>query len=183
MQNGTEKIKIKMLKTLILYSSTDGHTKKICERISSNVNKVLNVDLKPLNSLEDNTLQEYEQIIIGASIRYGKHNPRVYKFIENNLDYLEKNKSSFFSVNLVARKKGKNTPETNPYIKKFLSISKWKPKNMAVFAGKIDYQKYGLVDKYMIKLIMWIGKGPTDIKGVYEFTDWTEVDRFSQKLI
>ncbi len=85
-------------------------------------------------------------------------------------------------MNVVARKPEKNMPETNPYMQKFLELSPWIPKKLAVFAGKIDYPKYKFVDKHMIRLIMWITKGPTDIKNTYEFTDWNHVDEFSKQL-
>ncbi len=42
---------------------------------------------------------------------------------------------------LVARKPEKNTPETNPYLKKFLKQISWQPMELAVFAGRIDYKK------------------------------------------
>ena len=50
------------------------------------------------------------------------------------------------------------------------------------FSGKIDYPRYGLLDKFMIRLIMWITKGPTDTKNVYEFTNWDDVDSFAKKI-
>ena len=103
-------------------------------------------------------ISEFSKIIIGASIRYGKHSNELYKFIELNKEILEIKESIFFSVNVVARKPEKNTPDTNPYIKKFLKISKWNPKKIGVFAGKVDYPKYGLFDKYIIKLIMFIDR-------------------------
>ena len=83
---------------------------------------------------------------------------------------------------VVARKPEKNTPETNPYLIKFLKKIKWKPKNLGVFAGKIEYPKYKFVDKYAIKFIMWITKGPTDTSKTYEFTDWKKVESFTKNL-
>ena len=125
---------------------------------------------------------EFDKIIIGASIRYGKHKPELYEFIQKNVACLEAKENAFFSVNVVARKPEKNTPETNPYMQKFLELSPWSPKKLAVFAGKIDYPKYKFIDKHMIRLIMWITKGPTDVKNTYEFTDWNQVDEFSKQL-
>ena len=83
---------------------------------------------------------------------------------------------------MVARKLEKNTPDTNPYIKKFLEISKWKPKKIGVFAGKVDYPNYNFFDKYIIKFIMFITGGPTDTTKSYEFTDWSKVDDFAKEL-
>ena len=100
----------------------------------------------------------------------------------NNKNILDQKKSAFFSVNVVARKPEKNTAETNPYINKFLKISKWKPNKISVFAGKVDYPNYNFFDKYIIKFIMFITKGPTDTSQSYEFTDWSKVDDFSEEF-
>ena len=148
--------------TLIIYSSTDGHTKTICERISNFLNKRHKIKIMSLDEVTKSDLSVFDKIIIGASIRYGKHSKKLYEFITLNKNVLDQKQSIFFSVNVVARKLEKNTPETNPYIKKFLKISNWKPKKIAVFAGKIDYPNYKFFDKYIIKLIMFITKGPTD---------------------
>tara|TARA_Y100001970_G_scaffold119284_1_gene147968 strand:+ start:70 stop:597 length:528 start_codon:yes stop_codon:yes gene_type:complete len=167
---------------LIIYSSTDGHTKKICQRIK---NLLTDGNLVELISLEDSKkidLSNFEKIIIGASIRYGKHSKELYKFINLNKNILDQKKNAFFSVNVVARKPEKSTAETNPYIGKFLKISKWKPNKISVFAGKVDYPNYNFFNKYIIKFIMFITKGPTDTTQSFEFTDWSKVDDFSKEL-
>ena len=168
--------------SLIIYSSTDGHTKNICERIVNFSNDINKVRIASLDEASKIDISEFTKIIIGASIRYGKHSKDLYKFIELNKEILDVKESIFFSVNVVARKPEKNGPDTNPYIKKFLKISKWRPKKIGVFAGKVDYPKYGLFDKYIIKLIMFITKGPTDTSQSYEFTDWKKVDVFAKEL-
>jgi len=171
-----------MFSSLIIFSTTDGHTKKICERI---VNFLNNEKLVKIVSLEEATkldLSEFQRIIVGASIRYGKHSKELYKFIKLNKRILDQKESVFFSVNVVARKYEKNTPETNPYIKKFLKVSKWQPKKLGVFAGKVDYPSYNILDKYIIKLIMFITGGPTDTSQSYEFTDWSKVEDFAKEL-
>ena len=167
---------------LIIYSSTDGHTKIICERITNFLNNGNLVKLLALEEAKKINLSNFEKIIIGASIRYGKHSKELYKFINLNKKILDQKQCAFFSVNVVARKPEKSTAETNPYINKFLKISKWKPNKIRVFAGKVDYPKYNFFDKYIIKFIMFITNGPTDTSQSYEFTDWSKVDDFSEEL-
>ena len=167
---------------LIIYSSTDGHTKTICERISNFLNNENEIKVMSLDEATKFDLSAFNKIIIGASIRYGKHSKKLYKFITSNKDVLDQKQSIFFSVNVVARKSEKNTPETNPYIKKFLKISNWKPKKIGVFAGRVDYPNYGFFDKYVIKFIMFLTNGPTDTSQSYEFTDWSKVDEFAKEL-
>ena len=171
-----------MKSTLIIYSTTDGQTLEICKKIFSKLNVSESSNIIHISKAEGLDLNQFDKIIIGASIRYGKHKPELYEFIKKNVACLEAKENAFFSVNVVARKSGKNTPETNPYMQKFLELSPWSPKKLAVFAGKIDYPKYKFIDKHMIRLIMWITNGPTDVKNTYEFTDWNGVDEFSKQL-
>ena len=168
--------------SLIIYSSTDGHTKTICERISNFLDNNDEIKLTSLDEVEKFDLSEFSRIIIGASIRYGKHSDKLYKFIKINKEVLDKKQGIFFSVNVVARKPEKDAPNTNPYIKKFLKISSWRPKKLAVFAGRVDYPNYNFFDKYIIKFIMFITKGPTDTSQFYEFTDWSKVDNFAKEI-
>ncbi len=172
-----------MSEILIIYSTTDGHTLEICQRLQRLIEQqghqvtLTSVDVAPNMQLEP-----FDKIVIGASIRYGKHHKRVYDFIKSNEQILDSKPNAFFSVNVVARKPEKNQPETNPYLQKFLRQITWQPKQLAVFAGKIDYQRYRFRDRQMIRLIMWITKGPTDPETVVEFTDWKQVETFGQLL-
>ncbi len=168
-----------MKKILLTYSTVDGHTKTICEKILS-YSKTSQVDILPIDS--NINIKDYDTVVIGASIRYGKYREEIFEFIKENEELLNSKDNAFFSVNVVARKENKNKPETNPYLIKFLNKISWQPKILDVFAGKIDYPKYKFLDKYAIKFIMWITKGPTDTSKVYEFTDWNRVKSFAEKL-
>ncbi len=170
------------MKSLIIYSSTDGQTKKICEIIKKNSNNSETIELSSLEDAFNLNINSYDQIIIGASIRYGNYKLNLFKFIKDNIKILDKKDNAFFSVNVVARKKEKNTPDTNPYIKKFLKKTNWKPKKIAVFAGKVDYPSYNFFNKLIIKFIMFLTKGPTDTSQSYEFTDWEKIKEFSREL-
>tara|TARA_B100001989_G_C24434825_1_gene410931 strand:+ start:143 stop:664 length:522 start_codon:yes stop_codon:yes gene_type:complete len=166
------------MKSLIIYSSTDGQTKKICEVIKDfSINKD-SYEILSLDAVFSKNIEIYDQIIIGASIRYGEHNTSVYKFIRTNKNILERKKSAFFSVNVVARKPAKNTPDTNPYVIKFLKRTNWRPRKLGVFAGKIDYPNLSFINRHIIRFIMFITNGPTNTKNSYEFTDWNSVKKF-----
>ena len=168
-----------MKRSLITYSTVDGQTKIISEKIAAFASHS-KVDVLPIS--DKINLDNYKTIIIGASIRYGKYRKEVYSFVEDNIQILNMKENAFFSVNVVARKPEKSTPNTNPYLKKFLSNIKWEPKNLGVFAGKIEYPKYKFIDKYAIKFIMWITKGPTDTSKTYEFTNWKAVEDFARDI-
>ena len=174
-----------MASILLAYHSVHGYTRKICETLQTELEgSGQRVDVTPLAGGSADPVR-YDVIVIGASIRNGKHNPAVSEFIRANQALLESKPSGFFSVNLVARKPDRNTPETNPYMKKFLARTPWRPQLVGVFAGNLDYPRYGTIDRAVIRLIMWLTGGPTDPtdpQARVEFTDWDEVRRYAAKI-
>lgn len=171
-----------MAKVLILYSTNDGHTRTICETIQQQLAAGNEVDLHPVASQRDSSLDDYDKIIIGAAIRYGTHSQDVFQFIKANTEVLNAKTNGFFSVSAVARKANRNTPETNPYMKKFLKQIDWQPQHIATFAGKINYPIYNTWERLMIQFIMWVTQGPTDTRAVFEFTDWDQVADFARQI-
>ncbi|RMX00375.1 menaquinone-dependent protoporphyrinogen IX dehydrogenase [Allofranklinella schreckenbergeri] len=172
-----------MAAILLLYSTVDGHTLHICRHIQAQLQAqghsatLASITAEPLPDLA-----AFDAITIAASIRYGKHRRSVFEFVARHLDVLERVPSAFFSVNLVARKPEKNQAETNPYVRKFFAQTAWRPQLTDVFAGKIDYPRYRLADKLIIRFIMWMTNGPTDLRTTAEFTDWQRVDAFAKRL-
>lgn len=172
-----------MSKILFLYSTIDGHTLKICRRLQQVVEGAGHQ--ATLAALEDHAgieLAAFDKIVVGASIRYGRHRPQVAEFMRAHRRMLEAKPSAFFSVNIVARKPDKNTPDTNPYVGKFLRQIGWRPRQLAVFAGRLDYPRYGFWDRQVIRVIMFLTRGPTDPRSVVEFTDWNRVETFGHQI-
>jgi menaquinone-dependent protoporphyrinogen oxidase len=168
-----------MARILVVYSTVDGHTREICARLRQVIERQEHeVTLVPVADAANADLEAFDKIVVGASIRYGKHRRDAVEFIERNAQLLNRKPSAFFSVSVVARKPAKNQPHTNPYVRKLLRRIAWRPREVGVFAGKIDYPRYGFVDRQVIRFIMWLTGGPTDPRSVVEFTDWAQVDAF-----
>ena len=172
-----------MDRILVLFSTTDGHTIKICNRLKTAIEEDGHqVTVRALADFRELDLRAFDKLVVGASIRYGKHQQQVYDFINDQRQLLASKPNAFFTVNIVARKANKNQPQTNPYLLKFLRQTAWRPNELAVFAGKLNYPIYGFLDRQMIRLIMLITRGPTDPTTVVEFTDWASVDDFARRV-
>ncbi len=172
-----------MGETLVIYSTVDGHTREICSRIRDVLQQQgEHVTLVSLDEGGDIDPAPFERIVIGASIRYGKHRDNVVAFINRHAGLLQEKRAAFFSVNLVARKPNRDQVETNPYLKRFLGRIRWQPETIAVFAGKLDYPKYRFWDRQMIRFIMWMTKGPTRSDAVVDYTDWRRVEAFARDV-
>jgi len=171
-------------KALFLYSSREGQTKKILTYIEEKL-QTLECEVVDLHSVTDIDFSQYDRVLIGASIRYGHLNKKLYQFIDKYQQQLESNKVAFFCVNLTARKEdqGKDTPEGSAYIRTFLKKSPWQPSLIGVFAGALYYPRYNWFDKTMIKFIMTMTGGETDTTKEVEYTNWEKVTVFAEKFV
>jgi len=172
-----------MEKALFLYSTREGQTKKILQKIANQLRDI-ECDFFNLHDMPNLDFFLYEKVIIGASIRYGRFNKRLYQFIKINSEELIQSNAAFICINLTARKESeeKDTPKGCVYIKTFLKKSLWQPKLIGVFAGALRYPHYHWFDKFMIKFIMKMTKGETDTSKEIEYTNWIKVEDFGEKF-
>lgn len=170
-----------MTRLLLTWKGVYGQTRRIAERLQSTLEPLgVHADVVPLDEAPDPA--RWDACVIGASIRHGKHHPSVFEFVRRHRAWLDAHPSGFYSVNLVARKPEKNTPETNQYVRQFVASAQWQPPLLAVFGGELDYPRYGFGDRTAIRFIMWLTKGPTDVTQRYEFTDWAAVQHYAQRI-
>tara|TARA_Y100000589_G_scaffold294614_1_gene300432 strand:- start:2746 stop:3282 length:537 start_codon:yes stop_codon:yes gene_type:complete len=172
----------KKSKLLILYSTVDGHAKHICEYAQTKLKKDKDIVIASLDDDSEQKLADFDEILLGASVRYGFHRKNVYEFVRENKEELLKKKTAFFSLNLTARKPEKASPDTNPYIVKFLKKVDWDPDLKSVFAGRLDYPSLNCPNRLAILLIMAITNGPKDLSKVHDFTNWSKVDEMIESI-
>jgi menaquinone-dependent protoporphyrinogen oxidase len=167
---------------LLLFSSVYGHTHKIGEFIRSDAaTRGDEVVVRPLAQGAADAAS-FDALVVGSSIRHGKHHAEVMDFVRAHRELLDRMPSAFFSVSLIARKPTKQTPETNQYVREFVAKSPWKPRLIGIFGGVLDYQRYRVFDRYAIRFIMTLTKGPTDLHTNVEFTDWDKVREFAARV-
>ncbi|AGJ88212.1 protoporphyrinogen oxidase [Raoultella ornithinolytica] len=171
------------MKTLILFSTRDGQTREIASFLATELKELgIDADTVNLNRTEEVEWRHYDRVVIGASIRYGHFHPALDRFVKKHLQSLNALPGAFFSVNLVARKPEKRTPQTNSYTRKFLLNSPWQPQRSAVFAGALRYPRYSWYDRVMIRLIMKMTGGETDTSKEVVYTDWKQVANFAREV-
>lgn len=165
-------------KTLVLYSSVDGQTRKIINHIDALVEgewEIVDIDQQ-----SDIDFSQYGKVLIGASVRYGNLRKNLVQFVNKNKTELDKLPNAFFIVCLTARKPEKALPSNNAYMLKFDGLSEWQPQLKAVFAGALLYSRYNWWQTLIIQLIMKITGGSTDKSKDIELTDWDKVGAFSK---
>lgn len=173
-----------MNQTLLLYLSREGQTRKIVDCIAAELQQAGRpVVVAELSTVSAEALAAAGQIVVGASVHYGHLPAALYAFVAEQQPLLAARSNAFFCVNLTARKPGKDTPQGSVYMRKFLQRSAWQPQRLAVFAGALYYSRYRWYDRWMIRFIMWLTKGPTDTRVDLELTDWRKVRAFAKQLL
>ena len=175
-----------MTSVLVLYMSQGGHTARIARRICESIERAGGkADMMNLveATKEGVDWAQYDVVALGAPVYYGTYQKPVFEFIEDHQAELEAKPNSFFNVSVVARTPEKATVEGNRYMQKFLELSPWKPRDLKVIAGKVDYPSWGWLDTIMIQMIMKFTNGPTDRKTVIDYTDWDDVAEYGRHLL
>ena len=84
-----------MANILLLHQGVYGHTRRICERLQTELARQGHAtEVVALEEAQD--LARYDMIVIGASIRHGKHNPAVMEFIRKHRRPSKPGQAPFF---------------------------------------------------------------------------------------
>ena len=171
---------------LVLYMSRGGHTariaRRLCASISASGGRGEMMDLREADK-EGVEWAAYDVIALGAPVLYGTYDRSVFEFVARCRAQLESKPNSFFNVSVVARTPGKATVAGNRYMQKFLELSAWKPRDLKVIAGKVDYPSWPWHEQLMIQMIMKFTHGPTDRTAVIDYTDWDDVAAYGRHLL
>nr|AEM25299.1 protoporphyrinogen oxidase [Strigomonas galati] len=183
------------MKYLVLYSTTDGHTKVIAKKLVEEIYRKDNKAKCTLRSINvfmtENTLtaegveemEPYDKVVLGANVRYHNFTQEVRQFMKQYAEFLNSIPTAMFIVSLSACNENKRTPETNMFVRRFLRACPWKPTKAAVFAGALYYPRYSFFDRCFIRLIMKLNGGETDPTVEKVYTDWNSVKTFAGEVV
>lgn len=169
----------------IFFATHDGHTRKIVDVLTCHLeSKGKEVAVYDLGKGQPSPIsyKSAQTVVVLAPIRFGFHLSAVDKFVRTNKEALHAKQFVLISINLTARKPEKNTPETNPYMRKWVKKRGLMPAIQAVFGGYLEYRRYRLWERHIIRFIMWMTKGPTDFNASIDFTDWSKVETLASDI-
>jgi menaquinone-dependent protoporphyrinogen oxidase len=170
----------------LYYATHDGQSRRIAEHISR---RLIECEIPaPPHDLavtrpapED--LTSASVIVLVAAVRYGRHLREADRFLSAYKSLKSPPLLAFASVNLTARKPAKTTAEGNAYLRKIIARYRLAPALAIAFAGRLDYQRYGWLDRQIIRFIMLLTRGPTDPNTCVEYTSWPAVDEFAARIV
>lgn len=169
---------------VIYFASHDGQTGKIVGRIAEHLaTHGIDASLTDLSiDLPSAVDTQADLVLLAAAIRYGVHLRNARIFLKRLRAELLDEHIAVISVNLTARKPGRQTAEGNVYLRNWLKRTGLRPALAAAVAGRLDYPAYRWFDRMMIQAIMTLSGGPTDRNTVVDYTDWDEVEKLAAEL-
>ncbi|PKR91242.1 menaquinone-dependent protoporphyrinogen IX dehydrogenase [Pleomorphomonas diazotrophica] len=167
----------------IYFASHDGQTRKIVDRLAGHLGEHgVGATIADLSVGPPTIDTDADIVLLAAAIRYGFHLSAARRFLGRLRTEVPDQRIAVISVNLTARKPGRQTAEGNVYLRNWLKRTKLRPALAAAIAGRLDYPAYRWFDRMMIQAIMTISGGPTDPSTVAEYTDWAAVERLADAL-
>lgn len=173
------------MRTLIVYGTTDGHTRKIARHVADRL-RAAGREVELLDSAAlplDFSILDYDVYLLAGSIHVGKHQRRLQEFVEAYLPRLNQAPSAFVSVSAAAA--SPDEPGRMGAVKcmnEFLEQVGWKPTMTATVAGAILYRQYSFWVRMMMRSICKRAGGPTDTSRDHELTDWNALDAFTDRF-
>ena len=170
-----------MSRVLILFSSVDGQTRRIAERMAQVLRTGHEVTLRSADAPEAPAdLGSHDAVVVGAAIRYGHHAPAIRRLVRAHRPDLEARPGAFFSVCLSAGGPGAKPETARAYLEAFLAETGWRPALTTSFAGALLYTRYNPIIRFLMRMIVGFAGGDTDMSKDYEYTDWAMVERFAR---
>jgi len=171
---------------LLLYATHDGQARRIATRIAARLADC-GFEATP-RDLADGAPTGAEigaapLVVLVAAVRYGRHLPQAERFLATYRRASPQSPLAFISVNLTARKPGKNNATHNAYLRKSIRRHGLVPVLAQAVAGRLAYPHYRWWDRQIIRLIMTLTGGPADPRTCTEFTDWAEVDAIATRIV
>ena len=175
-------------KILVLYATREGQTHKIADRIAQHLS-LDNSQVQLLNAREVELtaqldLESFDLLIFGASMHAGGLEPEIIKFVNQHRQIIAQQQRSFFLVLLSAATKDDQLRSTwlADALKKMKQQIQVEFQDIELIAGALQYSKYPLPLKWVMKRIAQQAGEGTDFSQDYEYTDWEQVKAYADRL-
>jgi menaquinone-dependent protoporphyrinogen oxidase len=173
---GTDKQAVK--KVLIAYASMHGSTGEIADVLAKDLCAAgASVDIRLVGNVKD--LSPYQAVVVGSAIRSDRWLPEATEFVAGHRSILRNLPTAYFLTCLTL---ARPSAEIQTRVESFLDpvreeIPEVKPVSTGLFAGVLEYNKYGTAIKAVMRYKMWT-------KGVEEgdYRDWRAIHAWADQL-
>jgi menaquinone-dependent protoporphyrinogen oxidase len=171
-----------MSRVLIVYGTTDGHTRKIADALAATFRDE-GWDPAVYDAREISpriSPRHFERVIVAASLHGGRYQRAVGRWIRAHAIQLNNAHSAFLSVCLAVLDPDVHARDAaREIMKRFLHDCGWNPSAAMLVAGAVPYTRYGWIKRLIMRHILAKKNGDVDTKRDYDYTDWRALRQFA----
>jgi menaquinone-dependent protoporphyrinogen oxidase len=172
-----------MSRVLVLYGTTDGHTRLIAESLGDSL-RLSGVEADVINARADNpSVAGYEGVIVAASVHAGRYQDAVEHWVRAHARELAERPTALVSACLsVVNPTPKVMADIEATVQRFVNTTGWRPARVKHVAGALLYTQYNFFKRWLMKRIAAQQGGATDVSKDYDYTDWVDLKRFAEEF-
>jgi menaquinone-dependent protoporphyrinogen oxidase len=167
------------MNVLVLYSSTEGQTKKVAERAAAKIRAAGHAaETYDMGSEQKApAISPYDAVIVAASVHQGFHQESATNFVAAQVGILKTKRTAFISVSLSAAMPD-GEAEAQSYVDRFVEVTGWRPGACLLLAGAVRLSSYDYFERQVMKYMIAQKGIAHDLDVDYECTDWSELEAF-----
>jgi menaquinone-dependent protoporphyrinogen oxidase len=170
-----------MSRILLVYASSHGQTRKVADAIADELRRGDHtVDLAPILTAAPPPLRDYDAVVLGSRVQYGKHARPIVGYIRASRAAFADRPTYFFSVSMAA---SSGAADPDGYLEQLFTATHWRPREAAAIAGALHYRAYGWLVRWIMKRISAKTGCSTDTSRDHEYTDWSVVQQFAARIV
>ena len=172
-----------MSRVLIVYGTTDGHTRKIAtalrEALRAEGLDAFITDAK--HGTATVVADEYDGVIVAASVHGGRFQKPVVRWARTHAARLNRMPTAFLSICLgILEQRAEVRRELDAIVERFQRSTGWRPGRIKFVAGALPYTRYNWLKRWIMRRIAAKAGGDTDTTRDFEYTDWDDLRAFAR---
>jgi menaquinone-dependent protoporphyrinogen oxidase len=177
----------------VFYATREGHTQHVAEHVAADLReRGFDVDIVSVRGRFPFPLSDYSAAVLAASVHGGRHENEMVQFVKDHRSGLDRMVTAFLSVTLSeagAERHDASLAEHEQFVQdvdrmlgKFFEETDWLPTFTRPVAGALLYSRYNFLVRLVMKSIAKKVGAETDTSRDYVYTDWKELDNFTQEF-
>jgi menaquinone-dependent protoporphyrinogen oxidase len=173
-----------MSKVLIVFGTTDGQTEKIADALAAAIRQPGVVARVVEAGKPDVSPAGFDGVIVAASVHAGGYQRTVRRWLRRHAIELRDAPTAFVSVSLgVLQQEPAVQDQLRRIVQRLCAETNWQPTLIKHVAGALQYTRYNVLKRWIMKRIVAKAGGATDTSRDYEYTDWKDVEDFAHRFL
>jgi menaquinone-dependent protoporphyrinogen oxidase len=172
------------MKVLIIYATTEGHTRKIAEHIGDRLH-ALDVDVDLHDATDSSPAVDFvgvDAAIVAGSLHDGRYQSSLSAFARTHRDDLNARENAFVSVSLAAASPdAEDIANLEVAVRRFASEVDWRPGLVEHVMGSLRWSKTDYFRRCVVKCLAPAALERASL--VCELTDWVALTRFVDTFV